>query len=79
MLLAYDGVAPRRGGENLCEPSLPGSDEPLESLPPFGSHIDFIGQRMRIRACGGIARRLGGITGSWSWIGISAWRWGFGW
>ncbi len=44
MLLAYDGPSPRVAvGENLCEPSLPGSDEPLESLPPFGSHIDFIG------------------------------------
>ena len=43
MLLAYDGPSPRVAVENLCEPSLPGSDEPLESLPAFGSHIDFIG------------------------------------
>lgn len=29
-------------GENFCSPSVPGSDEPLEILPPFGSSLDFI-------------------------------------
>ncbi|CUK14196.1 hypothetical protein [Achromobacter xylosoxidans] len=44
ILLAYDGPEPYVGvGENLEMPSLPGSDEPLEELPPFGSHVDFIG------------------------------------
>ena len=80
MLLAYDGPSPRVAvGENLCEPSLPGSDEPLESCRRSVRISISSEQRMRIRACGGTARRLGGITGSWSWIGISAWRWGFGW
>lgn len=44
VLLAYDGPEPYVGvGENLEVPSLPGSDEPLQELPPFGSHVDFIG------------------------------------
>ncbi len=44
MLLAYDGPHPHVAvGENLEVPSVPGSDEPLDELPPFGSHIDFIG------------------------------------
>lgn len=44
MLLAYDGPAPHVAvGENLSEPSLPGSDKLLESMPPFDSHVDFIG------------------------------------
>jgi hypothetical protein len=44
MLLAYDGPEPHVAvGENLSEPSLPGSDELLESMPPFDSHVDFIG------------------------------------
>lgn len=44
MLLAYDEPNPRVAvGENLEAPSVPGSDEPLEDMPPFGSHIDFIG------------------------------------
>ncbi|MBD9429519.1 hypothetical protein IB257_06195 [Achromobacter sp. ACM03] len=44
MLLAYDGSEPRVAvGENLSEPSLPGSDVLLESMPPFDSHVDFIG------------------------------------
>lgn len=30
-------------GENTVAPSVPGSDEPLEWLEPYGSHIDFIG------------------------------------
>ncbi|MCF7769882.1 hypothetical protein [Achromobacter pulmonis] len=41
---AFDGPEPYVGvGENLQAPSLPGSDEPLEAMPPFGSHVDFIG------------------------------------
>ncbi|WP_249292954.1 hypothetical protein, partial [Achromobacter ruhlandii] len=44
VMLAYEGPEPYVGvGENLEVPSLPGSDEPLEALPPFGSHVDFIG------------------------------------
>lgn len=44
MLLSYEGPNPHIAvGENLEMPSVPGSDEPLEELPPFGSHIDFIG------------------------------------
>lgn len=44
MLLAYDGSKPTvQVGENLCVPTLPGSGEPLESMPPFDTHIDFIG------------------------------------
>lgn len=44
MLLAYDGPEPNVAvGENLSEPSLPGSDQLLESMPPFDSHVDFIG------------------------------------
>lgn len=45
MLLAYDSANPNVAvGENLAEPSLPGADEPLESMPPFDSHVDFIGE-----------------------------------
>lgn len=44
MLLAYGRPSPRVAvREHLCEPSLPGSAAPLDSLPPFGSHLDFIG------------------------------------
>jgi len=44
VLLAYDGPAPHVAvGENFSEPCLPGSAEPLESMPPFESHADFIG------------------------------------
>lgn len=44
MLLAFNGPNPSVAvGENLSVPCLPGSDEPLESLPPFDSHVDFIG------------------------------------
>jgi len=44
MLLAYDTENPLVAvGENLSEPSLPGVDEPLATLPPFESHVDFIG------------------------------------
>lgn len=43
-LLAYDGPQPCVAvGENLEVPCVPGSDEPLDELAPFGSHIDFIG------------------------------------
>lgn len=43
-LLAYDGPHPSVCvGENLEPPCLPGSDEPLAALPPFESHVDFIG------------------------------------
>lgn len=45
MLLAYHGPNPHVAvGENLSEPCLPGTDEPLESMPPFDSHVDFIGE-----------------------------------
>lgn len=44
MLLAYHGPNPTVAvGENLSEPCLPGTDTPLESMPPFDSHVDFIG------------------------------------
>lgn len=44
MLLAYDGPHPRvMVGENLCEPGVPGSDEPASPMPSE-SPVDFIGQ-----------------------------------
>lgn len=44
MLLAYDGPEPYVAvGENLSKPSLPGSDDLLEAMPPFDSHVYFIG------------------------------------
>jgi hypothetical protein len=41
-LVVYEGLCVPVG-ENLCQPRLPGSDEALAELEPFGSHIDFIG------------------------------------
>lgn len=44
MLLAYHGDTPTVAvGENLSEPCLPGSSEPLASMPPLDSHLDLIG------------------------------------
>ncbi len=44
MLLAFDGPNPSVAvGENLSEPCLPGSNQPLGAMPPFDSHVDFIG------------------------------------
>lgn len=44
MLLAYHGDAPTVAvGENLSPPCLPGDSEPLLSMPPLDSHVDFIG------------------------------------
>lgn len=44
VMLAYEGPEPYvAAGENLAVPSLPGADESLEELQPFGSHVDFIG------------------------------------
>lgn len=44
MLLAYHGETPSVAvGENLSEPCLPGSADPLMAMPPFDSHVDFIG------------------------------------
>lgn len=43
-LEASDGPNPVVNvGENLEPPCVPGSDEPLEEMAPFGSHVDFIG------------------------------------
>lgn len=44
LLLAYDGPDPAvHVGENLNVPTLPGSTDPLEDMPPYGSYLDFIG------------------------------------
>ncbi|WP_288410685.1 hypothetical protein [uncultured Herbaspirillum sp.] len=43
-LEASDGPNPVVNvGENLEPPCVPGTDEPLEEMAPFGSHVDFIG------------------------------------
>ncbi|QEI07847.1 hypothetical protein FXN63_19890 [Pigmentiphaga aceris] len=42
-LLAYAGSPNVTAGENLCAPLRPGTDEPLELMAPFGTHVDFIG------------------------------------
>ncbi|MDR9836081.1 hypothetical protein [Herbaspirillum huttiense] len=43
-LEACDGPNPMvHVGENLEIPRVPGSDELLKELPPFGSHVDFLG------------------------------------
>lgn len=43
-LLTYDGPHPHVPvGENLSPPCLPGSDETLDEMAPFGDHLDLIG------------------------------------
>lgn len=42
-LLAFDDTPMVTAGENLSAPMLPGQDEPLHDLEPFGHHTDFIG------------------------------------
>lgn len=44
MLLEFDGDHPFvSAGENTVEPLLPGSEEELVELPPYGNYMDFIG------------------------------------